>query len=307
MRAKIILTVAAIALTATPALAQTTIKKIIEPVAPTVDDIINAPIEYTDQGVVKAQYFKADDLSEAEYQALLEEADRVRAYQAANGGGQVVFDTPATTYTPAASYAPTTTYETATTYSSPTTTYAAPTIEHVPATTTYSQGYQVDVYEPATSYQAVESAKIHTIAKGETLYAISKLYGADVEAIKAENGISGTLLSIGQQIRIPNVVSSSLNTTQTSSTVLQPIFASAPVRDGVVTRRVVQKTPEVSSPVIASGTQIYAVLRKDTLSSISRMSCVPVKDLIAANRIVNPDSLQPGQRLTLPAGHCLAK
>lgn len=293
MRAKIILTVAAFALTTTSAFAQTTINKIIEPVAPTVDDIINAPIEYTDQGVVKAQYFKADDLSEAEYRALLEEADRVRAYQAANGGGQVVFDTPATSYT------------SATTYSAPATTYTS---ESTPApATTYAQDYQLEIYDVTPSYQAAESVKIHRVAKGETLYSISKRYGSTVADVQAENGISGTGISIGQQIRIPGVVSSSLNMTQTSSTVLQPIFASAPVSDGVVTRRVVEKAPKISSPVIASGTQVYAVLRKDTLFSISRMSCVSVKDLIATNRIANPDNLQPGQRLTLPAGHCLPK
>jgi len=289
MRAKIILTAAAIALMASPAFAQTTIKKIIEPVTPTVDDIINAPIEYTNDGVVKAQYFKADDLSEAEYRALLEEADRIRAYQAANGGGQVVFDAPVTTYAPATSYsAPTVTY-------SPETTYA-------PATT-YSEGYQVEVYEPSPSYQTVESVKIHTVAKGDTLYNISKRFGTNVAAIQSENGLSGTALSIGQQLRIPGVTSSSLN----STTVLQPIFASAPQRDGVVTRRVVQKAPQSVSPVIASGTQIYAVLPKDTLYSISRMTCVGVNDLIATNGIANPDNLQPGQRLRLPAGHCLAK
>jgi len=86
MRATLCLATAIFALGAASASAQTYVKKIIEPVAPTVDDIINAPIEYDNNGVVKAQYFKADDLSEAEYRALLEEADRIRAYQDATGG-----------------------------------------------------------------------------------------------------------------------------------------------------------------------------------------------------------------------------
>ncbi|WP_427451183.1 LysM peptidoglycan-binding domain-containing protein [Litorimonas sp. WD9-15] len=275
MRAKILLSAAAFTLMATPAFAQSSYNVVVEPVAPTVQDIINAPVEYDENGVVKAQYFKADDLSEAEYQALLEEADRIRAYQAANGTETVIVDVPQST-----------------------TTYDAPSSYGYESTDTY----QVELYssEPATS--APTTAKIHTVAKGDTLYNISKRYDAKIADIKSENGLNSNALSIGQQIRIPGVVSSSLN-----STIVQPIFASTPTRDGVVTRRVVQNAPMIVKPVINSGTQVYAVLPKDTLYSISRRTCVGVKDLIATNGITNPNALTPGQRLNLPAGHCLAK
>ncbi len=285
MRATLCLATAIFALGAASASAQTYVKKIIEPVAPTVDDIINAPIEYDNNGVVKAQYFKADDLSEAEYRALLEEADRIRAYQDATGG--------------IASQ-------------SSSSTYAYPTT----SSTAISSGYEVEIFEPSsavppsytpyevapTEVQAATPSRVHRVAKGDTLYNISKRYGTDVASIKSANGLTGTTLSIGQQLSIPGVYASTLN-----STTLQPIFASAPVRDGVVTRRVVEQTPLRQQPVISSGTQIYAVLPKDTLYSISRRTCVGVQDLIIVNSIQNPNSLQPGQKLTLPSGHCLAK
>ena len=297
MRATLFLATAIFALSAASASAQTYVKKIIEPVTPTVDDIINAPIEYDDNGVVKAQYFKADDLSEAEYRALLEEADRIRAFQGA----------------------------TSVSSSQSSSTYAYPTT----SSTAVSSGYEVEIYQPSSTatstYTPIEVApteiiapaqilsptetlattpsRTHRVAKGDTLYNISKRYGTDVASIKAENGLLGTNLSIGQQLSIPGVYASTLN----STTTLQPIFASAPVSDGVVTRRVIEQAPLRQQPVISSGTQIYAVLPKDTLYSISRRTCVGVQDLIIVNSIQNPNNLQPGQKLTLPSGHCLPK
>ena len=52
---------------------------------------------------------------------------------------------------------------------------------------------------------------------------------------------------------------------------------------------------------------IYAVLPKDTLYAISRRTCVKVPALIAANGIADANALQPGQKLTIPAGHCLTR
>jgi len=56
-----------------------------------------------------------------------------------------------------------------------------------------------------------------------------------------------------------------------------------------------------------SSEKTYAVLPKDTLYKISRFTCVDVKDIIARNGISNPDSLSPGDKITLPAGHCLSR
>jgi len=55
--------------------------RVVEPVTQDVQTIISAPVTYTDAGVVKAQHFKQGDLSTQEYNALLAEADRIRAYQ----------------------------------------------------------------------------------------------------------------------------------------------------------------------------------------------------------------------------------
>ena len=291
MRATTLLLTAALTLTSTAAFAQSSYNVVVEPVGQSVDAIINAPLEYNENGVVKAQHFNADSLSDAEYQKILDEADRVRAYRDANGlnfEDQYVY--PETT-----SSAPE--YSTATT-----TTYADSTYVDT------SPSYQIELFapeaSPSTSYTATSASKTHTVSKGDTLYNISKRYDTSVQSIQAENGFSGTELSIGQRIRIPGVIVESINA------VSQPIYASAPMQDGYVTRRIVEPAPFLESARVdtaVSSEAIYAVLPKDTLYSISRRTCVGVSDIISRNGISNPNDLQPGQRITLPAGHCLSR
>ena len=42
----------------------------------------------------------------------------------------------------------------------------------------------------------------HVVAKGDTLYNISKRYNTSVEAIKNANNITGTNIAIGQVLKI---------------------------------------------------------------------------------------------------------
>lgn len=287
MRATTLLLSAALTLCATTSFAQSSYNRVVEPVSQSVDAIINAPIEYDNNGVMKAQYFNVDDLTEEEYQQVLAEAGRIRSYRDANGlnfeDDYVAIEQPS--------------------YVSPTT-----------VTATQSPSYQVELFAPETTYAATtyaetsyttSSAKLHTISKGDTLYNISKRYDTTVPAIQAENGISGTELSIGQQIRIPGVMVESYNTAASL-----PVYASSTSNQNYISSYVVEPAPELSRPQIEtafSSERTYAVLPKDTLYKISRFTCVDVKDIISRNGITNPDNLSPGDMLTLPEGHCLSR
>ena len=314
MRATTLLLTAALTLGSTTVFAQSSYNIVVEPVEPSIESIINAPVEYDENGIMKAQYIDGDSLTDEQYQALLDEADRIRAYRDANGMNfedEYVYSGEVTTYS-----------DTGTTYTAPATTYSAPTSTYSGSTytgetyassasTTYveaASSYQIDLFAPeeaaTSSVSTTTAAKLHTVSKGDTLYSISRRYDASIQSIQAENGLTGTALSVGQQIRIPGVIVESINT------VSQPIFASAPTRDGFVTRRVVKPTPTQRSTQfesVAANEAIYAVLPKDTLYSISRRTCVGVKDIISRNGISNPNNLQPGQRITLPVGHCVTR
>lgn len=43
----------------------------------------------------------------------------------------------------------------------------------------------------------------HTVRKGDTLYALSRKYGASVSAIQKANRLSGTNIRLGQRLKIP--------------------------------------------------------------------------------------------------------
>ena len=56
---------------------------------------------------------------------------------------------------------------------------------------------------PAPSQPAPKPTIRHTVAKGDTLYSLGRRYGTSVGAIQRANGISGTIIRIGQKLKIP--------------------------------------------------------------------------------------------------------
>ena len=275
-----LVTAAALALIAAPALAQ--IYTVVEPVPAADPSIISAPIEYDSNGVAKAQYFKAEDLTPEQLDALLAEADRVRSYQQSNG----VYVRPGTAAAPEL-------YQ------------AAPAQEFGSSQVVEIELYAPSAPEPAQALTtpAPSMALTHTVAKGDTLYNISKRHGITVDALRSANGLQGNALSIGQRLSIPGTQASVLGLNMTA-----PTLTLAQTNGSSVTRIVqpVSSAPAVQS--VRSGMDaVYAVLPKDTLYAISRRTCVDVKNLIAANGIADANSLKPGQKLTIPAGHCLTR
>ena len=153
-------------------------------------------------------------------------------------------------------------------------------------------GYQIELFEqpidaaqlqsnPETVTPAVGSVKRHSVKKGETLYAISKAYNVSLDDLRKTNNIEGNNIGIGQELLIP-------------SSMQRTISALPSARPLTVVRTV--------EPIPFTG--VYAVLPGDTLFGISRRACVSVEDITATNAL-RDTNLQPGQRLQMPAGHCL--
>jgi LysM repeat protein len=243
------------------------ITRIVKPVTQDIQTTISAPITYSDTGVVKAQHFKQGDLSDAEYQSLLDEADRIRAYQSTHGS-----------YTGIS--------------------YAATTPQAAPVDTPYEiELFETPVQETVT-YAATTpiaatltpAATSHRVIKGDTLYNISKRYAVSIDALQSANNISGNNISLGQTLTIPGAATQII----TERAVIAPVTTASTL---TLVRNV--------EPIPGQSSGVYAVLPKDTLYSISRRACVTVGAIIETNAITNPNALQPGQRLTMPEGHCL--
>lgn len=235
---------------------------------------------------VRGQFIRAGDVSPEEYNRLLEEAEKIRAYQ---GGSS---------YTSSYSTGYSTTIQNDD--------GSAVAYDGRPNSSVITgQGYQIELYETpisptitTTPVAAVPSASYssgnpnissnHVVVKGDTLYSLSRRYGVALNDLKSVNGLYGNSISIGQVLQLPGRTQS----ISQSTTITQPV----PVNRNTTLVRTVE-------PIPFSG--IYAVLPGDTLYGISRRACVSVDEIVSENQLSSGNVISPGQRLKMPSGHCL--
>ncbi len=111
----------------------------------------------------------------------------------------------------------------------------------------------------------------YIVQHGDTLYRIAAQYGTSVNAISAANGIANpNRIYVGQSLRIPD-------------------SATAPARTA----------PQPAAPAPVSDT--YTVQPGDTLYRIAARFGVTTQEIIAANRIGNPNLIHVGQVLWVRA------
>ena len=83
----------------------------------------------------------------------------------------------------------------------PTNNYTAPTpAPPAPAYTAPAAPAYTPPAAPATNYGGSSS---HIVAKGDTLYNLSRRYGTSVAAIQSANGLNSDLIVLGQSLNIP--------------------------------------------------------------------------------------------------------
>ncbi len=119
----------------------------------------------------------------------------------------------------------------------------------------------------------------HVVAKGDTLYSISKKYGSSVQAICDANKIGGSDIKVGQKLVIP-----------TGGEAAKP---SLPV----------ETAPAATKPAVSTAAESgwYTVKKGDTWYAISRLYSVNVKELYALNNADANTGLKAGQKVKVPA------
>lgn len=127
----------------------------------------------------------------------------------------------------------------------------------------------------------------HTVARGESLFAIAQRYGTTVEVLKEVNGLPSIKLAIGTRLQVAA-------TTRPLNLAATPKSISAQAEANVNEIRKTQQKETRTSPKIAR----YTVRRGDTLYSIARQFNVDTDDLLRWNR-VSPRALRPGTTLTI--------
>ena len=110
----------------------------------------------------------------------------------------------------------------------------------------------------------------YTVKRGDTLSGIAKTHGVSVPALRKANGISGDIIRVGQQLRVPR----------------------GPGQAGVA-RSGGSKTTR------GGGSASYTVKSGDSLSAIAGRNHTTVAKLKSANGL-SSNLIRPGQKLKLP-------
>lgn len=209
--------------------------------------------------------------------------------------------------------------------------YASPVSEIIESNDALKQGLKIGqtIRIPYTAKSAIpEGASLHKVVPGETLFSISKKYGASVSEVMAWNDLKGNDLSVGQSLIIkkpvtasepkpqPVIQESSKTGVAVGSTTVPAKkaetekpkaienktekVASAPEK--VEPKEVEEKVAVVNTVPIAPGEWIsHEVKSGETLFSIANQYQARVEDLITWNALTS-NNVRVGQSLKVGRG-----
>ncbi len=136
-----------------------------------------------------------------------------------------------------------------------------------------------------TAFSPVNSdgACTHTVQSGDTLYRIALKYEVTVAQVREANPqVTGDIIQPGDVLKIPGCKPTA--TGSTGNTTVQATSTIAPV-----------------ATALPGGSQTYVVKRGDTLYTIGLKFGVTADAIQKANNISNPNRINPGQELVIPA------
>ncbi len=152
-------------------------------------------------------------------------------------------------------------------------------------------------YTPAP---AAVGQVVHVVARGDTVYAISRRYGVPVRSIIDHNGLRPPFpLKVGQRLQVPLPRRHVVARKETVYGISR--------RYGVPLRGVIDanglKPPyslRIGQQLVIPVQRDHVVAKGETVYSISRRYGVELAELVRLNRIPPPYTIKPAQRLVLP-------
>jgi LysM repeat protein len=147
---------------------------------------------------------------------------------------------------------------------------------------------------------------VYTVKAGDSLYAISRVFGTSVDQIKALNGLAGEKLQPGDRLRIPDgAIDSSFSRSAKDESQAKnapartpaPQVAALPAAAAAATAVTIAE-PRIL-PRCTDETVIHIIEKGDTLGALSRRYDVPVEDLLVLNNLTRKSVLSVGAQLAV--------
>ena len=140
----------------------------------------------------------------------------------------------------------------------------------------------------------------HVVAKGDTVYSVSRRYGVPIEALAARNDLKPPYrLAIGQRLALPgqsgHVVAKGETVYGISRTYDLPLRALID-RNALKPPYSLAVGQRLDLPVLRR----HMVARGETVYGISRHYGVDLTEFVRLNKIAAPYAINPGDRLALP-------
>lgn len=139
----------------------------------------------------------------------------------------------------------------------------------------------------------IRPTKMHTVEKGQTLYAVARQYKMEVGEVKTLNSLSSDELNIGQKLKV--------YTDGATASAALPEMAGGPASDPVVQveQPKVEETKAAPAEEKAAPAGFHRVKAGETLYSIARDHACSVPELKKINKL-DSENIAPGMELKLP-------
>jgi cell wall-associated NlpC family hydrolase len=129
---------------------------------------------------------------------------------------------------------------------------------------------------------------VYFVKEGDTLLKVSRLFGTDIEALRAVNRLKGSSIHPGDRLRIPDPPPGKASTS----------FADAPAASPAVAASGLSHAPDPIRQAFCREEHVYHVVVKgDNLSNIARRYTTTVDELVTLNRLQSRSRLSVGQKL----------
>ena len=133
---------------------------------------------------------------------------------------------------------------------------------------------------------APAGGSVYVVQSGDSLERIAKRQGVKISALRAANQLSGDRIRAGQKLVIPGKAEGAAPAAPTASATNEPAPA----------------MPAPAAPAVPSVAIDYTVKDGQTLDDVAKMFLVKKEDILKANDITDPATVQAGRKLKIPAG-----